>query len=143
MKAFGWAVAAVVLAVGAVRAEDAAPAASITTAEAAQHIGETKTVCGLVADARFIEKSNKKPTFLNFDKAFPNHTFTVVIMGENREKFTEAPEKAFKGKTVCVTGKITENRKKPEIVVTEPSQITVKEEPPAAPATPAAPAAGT
>ena len=141
MKSLAWLMAAAVLVAGGVRAEDTAKPDTITTAEAAQHIGETKTVCGLVADARFIEKSGKKPTFLNFDKPFPNHTFTVVIMGEHRAKFTEAPEKTYKGKTVCVTGKITENRKKPEIAVTDPSQITVKDAAPAAAEAPAAPAA--
>ncbi len=132
MKAFGSLLAAAVLWAGAVGAEEAAKPATLTTAEAAKHIGETQTVCGLVADARYIEKSGKKPTFLNFDQPFPNHTFTVVIMGEHRAKFTEAPEKAFKGKTICVTGKITENRKKPEILVTDPTQITVKADAPAA-----------
>lgn len=141
MKSFGWLVVAALLGAGVARAETAGE--SITCAEAAQHVGETKTVCGLVVGTKYLEtsKSGKKPTFLNFEKPFPNHTFTVVITGANRAKFTEAPEVAFKDKTVCVTGKITVNRNKPEIEVTEPSQITVKESP--AVPKPADPAAGT
>jgi hypothetical protein len=37
----------------------------LTAADAAKHIGETATVCGTVASARYAESSNRKPTFLN------------------------------------------------------------------------------
>jgi micrococcal nuclease len=102
----------------------AAPLLEVDTIPAAQakdHIGETGTVCGRVADARY-QETGSHVTFLNFDKAYPNHTFTAFIPAQNRGKF-DAPEKKLKDKDVCVTGKIEEYRGKPEIIVTEPAQL--------------------
>jgi micrococcal nuclease len=103
----------------------------IPAEQAKQHIGETNTVCGLVAGARFLESSTGKPTFLNFDRPFPDHTFSVVIFESNRAKFKSPPEMLYTGKTVCVTGRIVEYRGKTEIVVQDPSQIVLQETAPA------------
>jgi DNA/RNA endonuclease YhcR with UshA esterase domain len=46
-----------------------------------------------------------------------------MIEGKDRRKFKDAPEEAFKGRTVCVTGKIIEYKGKPEIVVSDPSEL--------------------
>jgi hypothetical protein len=96
---------------------------TIPSAKAQEHIGQDGTVCGKVADTRYLE-SGKKPTLLNFDARYPNHTFTAVIFGENRAKFG-APEKDYLDKDICVTGKIEDYNGKPEIIVTEPQQIKV------------------
>ena len=93
----------------------------IPAAKAKEHVGQDGTVCGKVADTRYLD-SGKKPTFLNFDERYPNHTFTAVIIGENRAKFGE-PEKDYRDKDICVTGKIEDFNGKPQIVVTEPQQI--------------------
>ena len=97
--------------------------APLTTAEARAHIGEQATVCGLVRSARWASNSNRRPTFLNLDEAYPKQLFTVVIFEENRGKFTPPPETQFDKKRVCVSGKIEDFRGTPEIVVTAPSQI--------------------
>jgi DNA/RNA endonuclease YhcR with UshA esterase domain len=97
--------------------------APLTAAEAKAHIGEQATVCGLVKTARWASSSNRKPTFLNLDEAYPKQAFTVVIFEENRGKFTPAPEDQFKDKRICVSGKIEDFRGTPEIVVTAPAQI--------------------
>lgn len=97
----------------------------ITAKEAAQHIGEVQTVRGVVVSARYAARSRGRPTFLNLDQPYPDTIFTVVIWGSDRAKFSPPPEEAFDGKTVHVTGKITEYRGKPEIVVRSPDQITV------------------
>lgn len=99
----------------------------LTTAEAAQHIGETVTVCGLVVDTRYASSSRGRPTFLNLDKPYPKQVFTVVIWGEDRDKFGE-PEEKYRDKHICVTGKIRSYRGVPQIQVTDPKQIEVKEE---------------
>src|SRR5581483_7318618 len=94
----------------------------IPAAEAKDHIGQTATVCGKVADTRYLESSQRRPTFLNFDAKYPNHTFTAVIFGDDRAKFG-APEKDYLEKTICVTGKIEEYNKKPQVVLTSPEQV--------------------
>jgi DNA/RNA endonuclease YhcR with UshA esterase domain len=94
---------------------------TIPAANAKGHVGENGTVCGKVADTRYLE-SGRRPTFLNFDQCYPNHTFTAVIFGEDRAKFG-APEKDYLGKDICVIGKIEDYNGKPQIVVSEPKQI--------------------
>jgi DNA/RNA endonuclease YhcR with UshA esterase domain len=56
-------------------------------------------------------------------KPSPKAVFTAVIYGDNRAKFG-TPETSLRGKRICVTGKISDYRGKPEIVLTEPSQLT-------------------
>jgi DNA/RNA endonuclease YhcR with UshA esterase domain len=90
--------------------------------EAKVHVGETATVCGIVASSRYAPSTKGQPTFLNLDKPYPNHVFTVLIWGESRSKFG-TPESDYRGKRICVTGAITEYRGVAEIVVNDPKQI--------------------
>ena len=97
----------------------------VTAVEAKLHIGEQATVCGKVVSTRYATTTRGKPTFLNLDKPYPNQIFTVLIWGENREKFG-TPEEKYRDKQVCVTGKITEYRGAPEIVVSDPESIEIE-----------------
>ena len=97
----------------------------LSASEAKDHIGETAAVCGSVASTRYAASTKGQPTFLNLDKPYPNQIFTIVIWGNNRTKFG-TPEVDYKGKRICVTGKITEYRGVPEIVADEPRQIAVE-----------------
>jgi hypothetical protein len=97
----------------------------ITAIEAKDHVGEQATVCGKVASTRYAATTRGKPTFLNLDKPYPNQIFTLLIWGENREKFG-MPEEKYRDKQVCVTGKITEYRGAPEIVVSDPQNIDLQ-----------------
>ena len=97
---------------------------AISSAQAKDHLNETRTVCGRVADARYLE-TGSQATFLNFDKKYPQNTFLAFIATENRARFG-TPEKQYLGKDICVTGKILEYNAKPEIVLTDPKQIRVQ-----------------
>jgi len=59
-----------------IMASSASSAASFTTAEDANHVGENATVCGQVASAHYAPSMKAKPTFLNLDKPYPNQVFT-------------------------------------------------------------------
>ena len=109
----------------------AAQAASLSCDEAKGHIGEQATVCGLVASAAC---TRSQTTFLNLCKPYPNHVFTALIWGTDRDKFLgkcgqPQPEKLV-GKNVCVTGKIELyhdsrlNRETPEIILRDPKQLS-------------------
>ena len=98
-------------------------AAPITPEDAADHLGEMATVCGVVASGKFLANSHSQPTVLELDRAYPNAVFTAVIFGEDRAKFG-TPEKSLRGKRICVTGSIRLYRGKPEIVLGDPSQLT-------------------
>jgi hypothetical protein len=78
-----------------------------------RHIGETATVCGVVASAEFEANARSKPTLLDLGEPSPRAVFTVVIYGDNRPKFS-TPETALRGKRVCVTGQISNYQGKPE-----------------------------
>lgn len=95
---------------------------NITAAEAKDHVGETRTVCGKVASTHFASKSKGEPTFLNLDEPYPKEVFTILIWGSDRAKFG-TPETKYKDVSVCVTGKITSHREKPEVIATDPKQI--------------------
>jgi len=97
----------------------------LTAAEAKNHVGETATVCGKVVSARFASKSKGQPTFLNLDEPYPNHIFTVVVWGSDREKFGDIEAK-YGVQNVCVSGKITRYRGLPEIAIDDPSQIEIQ-----------------
>src|SRR5262245_6692360 len=73
----------------------------ITPAAAKNYIGKSETVCGQVASANYAPRNRGRPTFLNLDRAYPNHIFTVVIWGNDRVNFRDAPERAYDGKRIC------------------------------------------
>jgi DNA/RNA endonuclease YhcR with UshA esterase domain len=104
---------------GAAHAEPLAPE------EAAKHVGETVTVCGQVVGAKYAAQVRGGPTFLDFGKPYPNTTFTALIFGGDRAKFG-TPEKTAQGKRVCVTGKVQLYEGKPQIILTDPTQLSDK-----------------
>jgi hypothetical protein len=98
-------------------------AAPLNPDDAARHIGQNATVCGMVASAKFDAHLRSRPTFLDFGKPYPNEVFTAVIFGVDRAKFG-TPETTLQGKRVCISGTIREYRSKPEIILNETSQLT-------------------
>jgi hypothetical protein len=98
---------------------------TITASDAGKFVGQKATVCGIVATTTFASKSKGQPTFLNIDKPYPHQLLTVLIWGSDRGKFEKSPE-TLSGKEICVTGVIESYKGRPEIIVKDPSQITVK-----------------
>jgi hypothetical protein len=85
--------------------------------QAPAHAGEQGCVEGTVTNAVYAERSNGQPTFLDFGPAF-----TAVIWGEDRAKFSPAPE-TLRGRRLRVSGRITTFRGKAQIVVRDPTQL--------------------
>jgi hypothetical protein len=98
-----------------------ASAAVLGPGDAATHIGEDATVCGIVASAHYAPRSHGQPTFLNLGHAYPNEDFTAVIWGEDRAKFG-MPE-SLQGERICVTGPISPYRGKPEMILHDAVQL--------------------
>jgi len=67
--------------------------------------GDKVTVCGTVVSTKLSSKGN---VFLNLDKRFPNQLFTVFIKKEDVVNFSYQPDVELMGKTICVTGEITD-----------------------------------
>lgn len=68
-------------------------------------------------------KARGNPTFLDLDKAYPNQPFTVLIWGRDRAKFRN-PEETYRNKNICVTGRIGSDRDEPEMIISDPTQLT-------------------
>src|SRR5260370_37208817 len=92
----------------------AAYAAPLNPEEAASHVGENATVCGLVASATYAAQAMAAPALLDLGKPYPNQGFSAVIRGDDRTKF-RAPEVALRVKQACVTGEIFLLHEKPEL----------------------------
>ena len=101
---------------------------SIASNKAIDYVGEYVTVCGEVVSAHFASRSRGKPTFLNIDEPYPRQTFTVVIWGNNRNKFGGNPENTLLWKDVCVTGRVEIFRSVAQVTAKSSDQITVSEE---------------
>lgn len=101
----------------------------INPTDAEKYLGKEKTVCGVVVSATYASGTQGQPTFLYLDRPYPNQIFTVVIWGMDRKTFNNPPEVFYKGKTICVTGKIKSYKVGPEIMVNDPSQIKFKSNP--------------
>lgn len=96
----------------------------VPATEAQTHVGETTTVCGKVTGVHYAGTSRGKPTFINFDKPYPNQDFTVMIWDDERAGFGNLEK--YTGRQVCAHGVITEYRGKPEMVLHNPDALQAK-----------------
>jgi len=97
-------------------------ASQYSAEEANEHIGEEATVCGIVASAYYAKSVKGEPTFLNLDEAYPEHIFTVLIWGNDREKISK-PEIRYKNKRICVTGMIESYKGIAQIILYSKKQL--------------------
>jgi hypothetical protein len=91
------------------------PPPVLSPAEAAQHVGELRTVCGTVANIHTASGSHGAPTFVDMDQAWPHQIFDFVIWGDDQDTVGRFP----KSGKVCASGKITVYRGRPEILLTD------------------------
>ena len=101
-----------------IAAATASAQTTISTDQAKAHVGQTVVVQGRVAS---VHTSRAGHTYLNFDRPFPDQTFTAVIFRSDSSKFSNPAQ--WQGKTVRVRGMITLYRGKPEIILKEPDQL--------------------
>jgi hypothetical protein len=102
-------------------------AQTLTPEEAAKHVGDSVKVCGKIYGGRFFETSNGAPTLLNMGAAYPASPITIVLYSDVRAKMGNAPEIQLKDKNVCVSGRVTLHKEKPQIVIANAAQLEVSE----------------
>jgi TonB family protein len=107
----------------------AAAPPTITPAEASKHVGEEVIVQGTIDQ---IVNTVNLTTHINFGGRYPNHVFTATILKAKQPLFTRV--KDYEGKVAEVRGVVRLYRGKPEIMLNEPSQLSlpVSTEPPPA-----------
>ena len=91
--------------------------------DAKNHLGDSVKICTKIYGGRYLENTKGSPTFLNAGGYYPNAPLTIVIWADARKEFNNTPEEFYKGKEVCITGKIELYKDKPQIVVSSKSQI--------------------
>jgi micrococcal nuclease len=93
----------------------------ITAKDASKHLNEKVMVCDQIFGGKYL--SGAGLTLIDVGGSHPNELLTLVIKGEDRKKFTSPPEETFKDKKVCITGEVIDYKGKPEIMITDSSQI--------------------
>ncbi len=82
------------------------------------------TVCGTVVSTKL---SSNGHVFINLDRAFPNQVFSISIFESNIKNFPYKPEEYLKGRTICVTGKISEYNGTPSMSIENEKSIGLYE----------------
>jgi DNA/RNA endonuclease YhcR with UshA esterase domain len=98
---------------------------SVKLEDIASHVGDSVTVTGKVYGIKYFESAKASPTLINIGAAFPNQLLTVVIYGEDRKRMELDPEKLFTNADLSVTGKVELFKGKPQVVITDKSQLSV------------------
>ena len=65
--------------------------------------GEEVTVCGTVVSTRYSRSGN---LWLNIDKRFPNHIFSVFVRKKDLPNFSYDPKSVLENKKVCISGEV-------------------------------------
>ena len=91
----------------------------IPVKDAANYAGKKITTC----DKVFSIKVDKGNIILCLGGDSPDQFLTAVIKSSDRKNFRGKPELDFKGKDVCVTGKVTRENGKPQIILSSSKQI--------------------
>lgn len=92
----------------------------IAAKDAAKYTGQTTMICDKVYNTEALSGSNTTLLYLGSEKG---EYLTVLVKGPENPKFKWHPETDFKGRNVCVTGKIVDYKGKPAIYVTGTSQL--------------------
>lgn len=87
------------------------------------HIGDSVRLQARIYGGKYLKPAKGSPTFLAVGGNYPNAPLTLVIWDDVRKQFWNAPENAFKGRQMFITGKLFLYKDKPEIVISSPDQL--------------------
>lgn len=103
---------------------DSLPRNTFNTVQAKIYMGKNENirVCGTVVSTK---RSSKGNIFINLDKKFPNQIFSISIFKDYTSNFSYQPEKFLEGKTICVTGKVTNYNGVPSVSIIDEKAIEI------------------
>lgn len=90
---------------------------TISIYEVSNFIGESKKVCGSVAQI----KTFNKGTYINFGNPYPNENFTAVIWSSDSASIGDVDH--LNDQDICIQGKITTYKGKPQMIIQTSQQI--------------------
>ncbi len=94
---------------------------TIAYTDAPNHIGDLASVQGTLVDAY---TSASGTVFLDFCKSYKGCPFSGVVFADDVKKFGDLSK--YAGQAVTLTGKITSYQGQAEIVLSDPSQLSIK-----------------
>ncbi len=95
-----------------------------SNSKATDYEGKLVYTCAKVYGSKVIESNGM--TLLHLGAEYPNSPLTIVIYSDSLGNFDNKPADYYKGKNICVGGKIIMYKGKPEIIVSKASEIEVK-----------------
>ena len=97
----------------------------ILPSEAAQHIGEKVIITGIINGGTNLSEANFRASKFKFGDSLHAFLVTLLINGHNKNNFEPLP--SYLDKKVSITGTLTSTNTKPEIILTDSTQITFAE----------------
>jgi DNA/RNA endonuclease YhcR with UshA esterase domain len=94
--------------------------------EMSSHIGDSVKICMKIFGGIYLDRSKGTPTLLNVGDSYPRNPLTLFIGEDIRQTFAEKPEEFFKGKDVCITGKLELYKEKIQIRIASKEQIVLQ-----------------
>lgn len=94
----------------------------IAAKDAAKHSGETLMICDKVYATEPVKGENLTLLYLGSETG---QYLTALVKGPENTKFRWHPERDFKGRNVCLSGKIVDYKGKPAIYVTDATQLKI------------------
>jgi hypothetical protein len=95
---------------------------NIDIEDVSKYVNDSVIVCSKIYGGKFLENVKGSPTFLDVGAKYPNAPLTLVIWGDIRKQFHQAPELLY-NKDVCIYGVIKMYKGKLEIVIQREYQI--------------------
>lgn len=74
----------------------------------------------------YVTQGKNKVILLNLGAKYPDHRLVVAIFESDWNSFKYDPSDYLNNKDICVKGKLILYKGKPEIIVKNPNQITIK-----------------
>jgi hypothetical protein len=99
-------------------------AIEIDITKASEYEGKLVRICSRVYSTKVLNSNGM--TFLNVGADYPDSPLAVVIYSDKLQNFSFKPIDYYKGKTICITGRIKIYKGKPEIIVSNESEIQIK-----------------
>jgi hypothetical protein len=97
---------------------------TIDVNKAKDYEGKLVYTCGKIYSTKVI-KSNGM-ILMNVGGEYPYAPLTIVIYSDSLKNFDSAPEEFYKGKNICVGGKVKMYKGKPEIIISTKHAIQIK-----------------
>jgi hypothetical protein len=88
-------------------------AQNIPASDASKHLGEQGTVCGRIAQTHTASASPGVPTFIDFERPYPDQPFSAMIWHPDRASVGAIPRVGV----LCVTGTISDYHRRPVIIL--------------------------